>query len=220
MAERVVLIRHGETEWSSERRHTGRSDIPLNADGRRLAAGLRRVLATITGIDDAVVYTSPLQRAQATCQLAGLRERAVVCDDLVEWDYGEAEGKRTDELRRLVPDWSVWTHRLEHGESVADVGVRADRVLALLAAEERLVVLFAHAHILRILAARWCGLPPVGGRIFTLDPASVSILGHEREVSVIERWNLVAVEDLERFIGTAGPAATISAMGADSSRNS
>jgi broad specificity phosphatase PhoE len=203
MAERVVLVRHGETEWSSTRRHTGRTDIPLNEEGKRLAAGLRPILDGLKGIGDALVLTSPLQRARATCELAGLGEKAIVDDDLLEWDYGEAEGKRTDELRRLIPGWSVWTHPLAGGESLEDVGRRADRVLARASLEVRLVVLFAHAHVLRILAARWCGLDAGLGRVLTLDPASVSILGHEREVPIIERWNLVATGDLERFIGTA-----------------
>ena len=120
--------------------------------------------------------------------------------DLVEWDYGEAEGKRTAEYREHIPDWSVWTHRLARGESLADVAARADRLLASIAAERRLVVMFAHAHVLRILAVRWCGLDPLAGRLFMLDPASVSILGHEREVRCIERWNVVTTGDLERFI--------------------
>jgi broad specificity phosphatase PhoE len=203
MAERVVLVRHGETEWSSSRRHTGRTDIPLNDEGRRLAEGLRPILGGITGIRDALVLSSPLQRAHDTCVLSGLGPRAVVEPDLVEWDYGVAEGKRTDEMRRTTPGWSVWTHPLVGGESLEDVGRRVDRVLARAAVEDRLVVLFAHAHVLRILAARWCGLDAGLGQILTLDPASVSILGHEREVPVIERWNLVGTGDLDRFIGTA-----------------
>lgn len=220
MAERVVLVRHGETAWSSTRRHTGRTDIPLNSEGRRLAASLQPVLAGITGIADARVLTSPLQRARDTCALAGFAGRAEVCDDLVEWDYGEAEGRRTSEFRETVPDWSVWTHPLDGGESVDDVAARADRVLAAIAAEHRLVVMFAHAHVLRILTARWCGLDGRAGRLFMLDPASVSILGHEREVACIERWNLVTTGDLERFIAGAGAPATITAMSADGSTTS
>jgi probable phosphoglycerate mutase len=200
MADRVVLVRHGETAWSSTRRHTGRTDIPLNGEGRRLAASLQPVLAGISGMDDALVLTSPLQRARDTCTLAGLGARAEVCDELVEWDYGEVEGKRTAELRETVPDWSVWTHPLDRGESVEDVAARADRVLSRIADEQRLVVMFAHAHVLRVLTARWCGLDGRIGRMFMLDPASVSILGHEREMRCIERWNLVTTGDLERFV--------------------
>jgi broad specificity phosphatase PhoE len=202
MAERIVLVRHGETAWSSARRHTGRTDIPLDDEGRRLAEGLQPVLAGLTGIDDALVLMSPLKRACDTCMLAGLGARAHVEPNLVEWDYGIAEGKRTEEMRQEIPGWSVWTHPILGGESLEDVGHRADKVLARVAEEDRLVVLFAHAHILRILAARWCGLDAGLGSAFALDPASVSILGHEREDHVIERWNLVATGDLERFIGT------------------
>ena len=220
MAERVVLIRHGETDWSSTRRHTGRTDIPLNDEGRRLAAGLAPVLAGITGIDDALVLTSPLQRARATAELAGLGARAEVEPDLVEWDYGAVEGRRTDELRAEVPGWSVWTHDPAGGETVEQVGARADRVLERVARAERLVVLVAHAHVLRILAARWCGLDPRGGRMFMLDPAGVSILGHERETRCIERWNLVTTGDLERFIAGDAGTATISSMSAHSSPTS
>jgi probable phosphoglycerate mutase len=220
MVDRVVLVRHGETAWSSARRHTGRSDIPLNVEGRRLAAALAPVLGGLTGIGTARVLVSPLVRARDTCALAGLAEHAEVEPDLLEWDYGDAEGLRTDEMRRTIADWSVWTHPITGGESLADVGARADRLLARLAPEQRLVVLFAHAHVLRVLAARWCAMPAVAGRSLTLDPASVSILGHERETPVIERWNLVTTGDLERFTGSAGPGATISAMSADSSRTS
>ena len=166
MADRVVLVRHGETEWSSTRRHTGRTDIPLNDEGRRLAAGLQPVLAGITGIDDALVLTSPLQRARDTCALAGLGDRAEIEADLVEWDYGEAEGRRTDEMRRRTPGWTVWTHDPVGGESVDDVGRRADRLLARVHGEDRLVVLFAHAHILR-------DPRPPGGAGSTRAPGSV-----------------------------------------------
>jgi probable phosphoglycerate mutase len=199
MAQRVVLIRHGETEWSSTRRHTGRTDIPLNDEGRRLAAALRPVLAGISGIDDALVLTSPLRRARETADLAGLGTGAEIVADLVEWDYGAAEGRRTDEMRVEVPGWSVWTHDPEGGETLRQVGSRADRVLERVHGESRLVVIVAHAHVLRILTARWCGLDPRIGRMFMLDPASVSILGHERETRCIERWNLVTTGDLERF---------------------
>jgi broad specificity phosphatase PhoE len=220
MAERVVLVRHGETAWSSTRRHTGRTDIPLNDEGRRLAAALRPVLAGITGMDGALVLTSPLKRARDTCALAGLGDRAEIEPDLVEWDYGAMEGRRTEEVRQTTPGWTVWTHNPEGGETVDDVGARVDRLLARIRAEPRVVVAFAHAHLLRILTARWCGLDPRAGRMFLLDPASVSILGHERETPAIERWNLVTTGDLERFIGTDGGAATIDSMSAHSSTTS
>ena len=217
MADRVVLVRHGETEWSSTRRHTGRTDIPLNEEGRRLAAALQPVLAGITGIGEALVLTSPLRRARETCALAGLGERAEIDPDLVEWDYGAAEGRRTDEIRREVPGWTVWTHDPEGGETLAAVAARADRLLSRIHDTAGVVVAFAHAHILRVLTARWCELDPRAGRMFMLDPASVSVLGHERETRCIERWNLVTTGDLERFIGTDGGAATITPMSAPSS---
>jgi broad specificity phosphatase PhoE len=207
MAERVVLVRHGETTWSRTRRHTGRTDIPLDAEGRRRAAALGPALAAIPGITAARVLTSPLRRARETCALAGFGSRAEPCDDLVEWDYGEIEGRRTAELRATTPGWSVWTHPLPGGESLADVAARADRVLASIEHDDRVVVLFAHAHLLRILAARWCGLDARAGRLLVLDPASVSILGHEREIRCIERWNLAPTGDAERFnLGSAAPA--------------
>jgi broad specificity phosphatase PhoE len=206
MAERVVLVRHGETDWSSTRRHTGRSDIPLNEEGRRLAASLQPVLAGITGIGTAVVLTSPLRRARDTCALAGFGDRAVVEPDLVEWDYGAAEGRRTAEIRVEVPGWSVWTHDPVDGETVDEVAARADRVLARIHDTPGVVLAVAHAHILRVLTARWCGLDPRVGRMFMLDPASVSILGHERETRCIERWNLVTTSDLERFMEDLQPA--------------
>ena len=220
MADRLVLVRHGETEWSSTRRHTGRTDIPLNEEGRRLAAALQPVLAGITGIADAVVLTSPLRRARETCALAGLADRAEIVPDLVEWDYGTVEGRRTDELRETIPGWTVWTHDPEGGETLAEVAARADRVLDRIHETPGVVVAFAHAHILRVLTARWCRLDGAAGRMFMLDPASVSILGHERETRCIERWNLVTTGDLERFIGTDGGAATINPMSAHSSTTS
>jgi broad specificity phosphatase PhoE len=217
MAERVVLVRHGETDWSSTRRHTGRTDIPLNDEGRRLAASLQPVLAGITGIDTALVLTSPLRRARDTCALAGFGDRAVIEPDLIEWDYGAAEGRRTAEIRQEVAGWTVWTHDPAGGETVDDVAVRADRALARIHDTPGVVLAVAHAHILRVLTARWCGLDPRAGRMFTLDPASVSILGHERETRCIERWNLVTTGDLERFTSTDGRAATIDPMSAHSS---
>lgn len=192
MAERVVLVRHGETEWSRSRRHTGRTDVALTELGRRRAEALAPVLADLAGIDGAQVLTSPLARARDTCALAGLGDRAAVCDDLAEWDYGTAEGRRTEEIREEIPGWSVWTHTVEGGESLAAVGARTESVIARLDARPGLAVLFAHAHLLRILGARWCGLEASAGQLFTLEPASVSVLGHEREARVIEHWNIAA----------------------------
>ena len=214
--QRVLLIRHGETAWSSSRRHTGRSDIPLTDDGREQADRLRGRLPLR---DFGLVLTSPLTRSAETARRAGLVVDDT-SDDLVEWDYGEAEGRTTEEMRGEIPGWSVWTNRLARGETIEQVGARADRVIARLRAHDGLCVLFAHAHILRILAARWCELPPDAGRALMLDPASLSILGHERETPVIERWNMVPIGATERFIGTPEPTATLSAVSADSSTTS
>jgi broad specificity phosphatase PhoE len=189
VAQHAVLIRHGETEWTASYRHTGRTDVPLNPHGEQRARLLAPILAAMAEVDRATVFTSPLQRARRTCELAGLGERATVLDDLVEWDYGEFEGTTTSELRRSDPDWSIWTADITQGESLDDVAARADRVIERLDGIDGCVVLFAHAHFLRILGARWCGFPPDGGRRFTLEPASISVLGYERETKVVEGWN-------------------------------
>ncbi len=205
------LVRHGETEWSLSGAHTSFTDIPLTEHGRQRAVELREYLQ---GVTFAAVLVSPRERAQETCRIAGLGEQMQVVDDLQEWNYGESEGKTTAEMRALKgnPQWSVWTDPLVGGESVEAVGTRADHVIerALAAAvapegkaaasavpEEdnskqsgtRRVALFAHAHILRILAARWIGRPAVDGRLFALGTGSVSVLGFERETRVIAHWN-------------------------------
>lgn len=190
MADRVVLVRHGETAWSMVRKHTGRSDIPLTEHGRARAMALAPVLAAIPGIDDALVLTSPLSRARDTAALAGLGGRAEVCDDLLEWDYGVVEGRTTAELREEVPGWSVWTHPIDGGESLDEVGARADAVIARVGERVGVAVLVAHAHLLRTLAARWCRFEPAAGQSFVLGAASVSVLGYEREHPVIEQWNV------------------------------
>jgi probable phosphoglycerate mutase len=193
MSRRVYLVRHGETEWSVDRRHTGRTDLPLNAEGRRRATDLRPRLAKLADVERALVLVSPLARAVETCELAGLGERAETVDDLLEWDYGEFEGTRTADLRVADPAWSIWTAAITQGETLDDVAARADRVVARVgAASEPVVLLFAHAHLLRILAARWCGLAARVGEHLTLLPASISMLGYEREVRVIEHWNTAA----------------------------
>lgn len=189
----MYLIRHGETEWSVDRRHTGRTDVPLNAEGRRRAAALRPRLAALPDTGDALVLVSPLQRAVETCELAGFGDRAEPCDDLLEWDYGEYEGTRTADLRAADPDWTIWTASITRGETAGQVGARADRVIArVAAARQPTAFLFAHAHLLRILAARWCGLPAGAGAHLTLLPASISVLGYERETRVIDHWNAAA----------------------------
>lgn len=180
------LVRHGETEWSASGRHTGRTDIPLTAEGVRQARGLGRYLA---GRSFALVLTSPLSRAADTCGLAGYGGVAQLSEDLLEWNYGEAEGRTTAEMRAQHPGWSVWTGGPPAGETVEEVGRRTDRVVARALEAPGDVALFAHAHVLRILAARWLGLPPGDGRLFVLGSASLSVLGWEREIRVISRWN-------------------------------
>ena len=182
----IVLVRHGETEWSRSGRHTGRTDVPLSERGRRQAEMLGRFLR---GRRFARVLTSPLRRAAQTCRLAGYGQLAEVCDDLREWDYGAYEGRTTADIRAEVPGWTVWSHPVPGGETAEQVGARADRVIALARAADGDVALFGHGHALRVLAVRWCGLAPRDGRILALDPATVCVLGHEREAPVLRRWN-------------------------------
>jgi probable phosphoglycerate mutase len=182
----VVLVRHGETLWSRSGKHTGRTDVPLTEEGRRQS---ERVGAMLAGRRLALVLTSPLQRAAETCRLAGLGDVAVSREELMEWDYGGYEGRTTPEIRAEVPGWSLWRDAVPGGETAADVGHRVDRVIAELGAVDGDVALFAHGHVLRVLAARWLGLPPTEGRLFALDPATISVLGHERETPVLRRWN-------------------------------
>jgi probable phosphoglycerate mutase len=186
---RIVLVRHGETSWSVQRKHTGRTDIPLDGEGRRRAAALAPIFRETPA--GALVLTSPLRRARETADLAGLGDRAELCDDLLEWDYGEYEGRRTDDIRRELPGWSVFTHPMIGGERIEQVAERADRVITRAIEHGGLVVCFAHAHILRVLGARWCGWPPDHGAHLTLGAASVSILGHEREVQVLQHWDVM-----------------------------
>jgi broad specificity phosphatase PhoE len=183
----IWLVRHGETEWTKSGRHTGRSDIPLTDLGRRQAEALARRLA---GHRFALALTSPRSRAVETAHLAGFAD-VVIDPDLGEWDYGEYEGRTTPEIRTEIPDWSIWTGPWRNGESVDEVGLRADRVIAscLDASVDGDVLLFAHGHLLRVLAARWLGLPAAAGRHFALGTATIGILGWERANRVIETWN-------------------------------
>jgi probable phosphoglycerate mutase len=187
------LVRHGETEWSLSGRHTGRTDIPLTAHGRERAVELGKFLAETKF---AAVRCSPLRRARETCEIAGYGDVAVVDPGLMEWDYGVYEGRTSQEIQAEIPGWSVWKDAIVGGETVEQVGARADGVIAraLGAAgpeteDVARVALFAHAHILRILAARWIGLEARDGSLFVLGTGSVSVLGWERETRVIERWN-------------------------------
>jgi broad specificity phosphatase PhoE len=190
MAVEIWLVRHGETEWSLSGAHTSTTDISLTEHGRQRAVELKEYLA---GKKFAAVFTSPMQRAKETCAIAGYGDVAQVEPGLMEWNYGESEGKTTKEMRaKYGPAWSVWTNEIVGGEAVEHVGERADGVIAralAAAGQDGQVALFAHAHILRILAARWIGLPAVGGRFFALGTGSVSVLGFEREIRVISKWN-------------------------------
>ena len=181
---RVVLVRHGETEWSVSRRHTGRSDIDLTERGRHEAELVR---ARLAGWRFALVLASPLRRARETAELAGLDPQ--LDDDLLEWDYGAYEGRTTEEIRRQRPGWSLWRDGVPGGETVAEVGARADRLLPELEAAGGDVAVFAHGHLLRVLTARWLGLEPAAGRLFALDPATISVLGHEHEWPALRAWN-------------------------------
>jgi probable phosphoglycerate mutase len=180
------LVRHGETEWSRSGRHTGRTDVPLTARGERQASLLGRHLS---GRKFALVLTSPLGRARETCRLAGYAEVAHPDPDLVEWDYGAYEGRTSADIRREVADWTIWTGGPRGGESIDEVGARADQVIRRCLEAAGDVALFAHGHVLRILAVRWLGLSAASGRYLALDTASLSALGHEHEQRVIRRWN-------------------------------
>jgi probable phosphoglycerate mutase len=183
---RLVLVRHGETAWSASGRHTGWTDIPLTEAG---IAQAQELAGRLAGERFAAVFSSPLSRAFETCRIAGLADRATVTDDLREWDYGVYEGRTTDEIRREVPGWTIWSADVRDGESVEAVGRRVDRVIDLALAADGDVALFGHGHCLRILAARWMGLPPEAGAMLELSTATVSRLGWERERRVVELWN-------------------------------
>ena len=179
------LVRHGETEWSRDHKHTSVTDLPLTERGVQVARGLGDRLAGTT-FDR--VLTSPRQRARVTADLAGFPD-AEVDEDLVEWAYGDYEGITTAEIRRTVPGWTVWTHPSPGGETAEQVATRLDRVVARTRAAGGRTLAFAHGHSLRVLAARWLGLPATEGRLLRLDTSTVSVLGHERETSVVLRWN-------------------------------
>jgi probable phosphoglycerate mutase len=184
----VYLVRHGQTEWSLSGQHTGKTDIPLTAAGE---GGAEAVGRELQAADFTLVLSSPLRRAVETCRLAGFGDRAQLRDDLVEWDYGDYEGRTTADIRGDRPGWSLWRDGVPGGETVDQVGARADRVIAEAVAAGGRTAMFAHGHILRVLAARWLGLDADGGRLFVLDPATISILGYERETRVIRHWNVI-----------------------------
>lgn len=182
----VVLVRHGETQWSLDGKHTGTSDIPLTENGRDVARKLGERLA---GRTFAAVFSSPLQRSLETLRLAGFGDRVEVLDDLREWNYGELEARTTDQIRETIPGWLLWRDGAPGGEQATDVGARADRIVARIRAIDGDVILFSHGHFLRVLAARWTDLPPQRGANLGLETATLSTLGWEREVPVIWAWN-------------------------------
>jgi broad specificity phosphatase PhoE len=183
------LVRHGETEWARLGKHTGRTDIPLTELGRSQAAAVARRLA---GHAFAAVLSSPLSRALDTARLAGFGDEVRTDDDLLEWDYGLDEGLTTAEIRVDRPGWTVWRDGPSGGEPIEAVAARVDRVIERARAADGDTLVFAHGHVLRVLAARWIDQPPSEGRLFALSTATVSVLGWEREQPVFQRWNDVA----------------------------
>jgi probable phosphoglycerate mutase len=192
---RIFLVRHGETEWSLAGKHTSRTDLGLTEAGRSRAARLRDFFAERPF---SVVVSSPLRRALETCELAGLRDRAVIDEDLREWDYGDYEGLTTPEIRQSNPDWMLWRDGCPGGESPAQVGARADRALAALrdalgssgsSEPEGDAVAFAHGHILRVLGARWIEMEVAAGSRLALSAGAVCELGYERDTPVLRLWN-------------------------------
>jgi broad specificity phosphatase PhoE len=184
--QKVYLLRHGETDWSLNGRHTGVTDIPLTENGRKLARQLQPILAEEKFV---MVLSSPLQRARDTCELAGLGTLASVDRDLMEWNYGEYEGLTTDEIRQTRPDWSVFRDGCPGGESPLQVSVRADRIVSRVRTVDGNVALFSHGHILRVLAARWINLSAGYGENFLLDTATLNVLGYYRESPAFKIWN-------------------------------
>jgi broad specificity phosphatase PhoE len=182
----IWLIRHGETEWSRSGAHTGLTDLPLTPAGCEAATRLGTQLA---GHPFALVLTSPLQRSEDTARLAGF-PGAKLDPNLVEWNYGDYEGRSTSQIQVDCPGWNLWNDGVPNGETVDQVAARADTVIKRALVSDGDVALFAHGHVLRILTARWLGLPPASGRLFALGTASLSTLGYERDTRVITRWNL------------------------------
>ncbi|QIK75636.1 histidine phosphatase family protein [Nocardioides piscis] len=179
------LIRHGETEWSRDGRHTSTTDLPLTDKGAEVARSLGPRLA---GVEFAQVFTSPRTRARVTAELAGFPD-AAVDDDLVEWAYGDYEGITTAEIRETVPGWTVWSHPVPGGEDAQQVSERLDRVIARARANDGRTLVFAHGHSLRALTARWLEQSVTDGRYYRLDTSTLSVLGYERETPVLLRWN-------------------------------
>lgn len=204
MAPRILIARHGQTEWSLSGRHTGRTDIALLDDGRRGAKllGERLHRAPFDGLPGAEVRTSPLSRAAETCELAGFGDRAEPWDVLQEWDYGAYEGLTQDQIQARRPGWFLWRDGVPEGETLEQLARRADAVVEWARSSDRDVLVFAHGHILRALAARWLGLDVSFGARIKLDPTSLSVLGWSYGETALERWNDTGHMDLA---GRAAP---------------
>jgi probable phosphoglycerate mutase len=186
LSQQLFLVRHGETEWSLNGRHTGTTDIPLTENGRRDA----RLLAPILARESfALALTSPLRRARDTCQLAGFGDVANIEPDLVEWNYGRYEGLTPDQIDAIAPGWVLFRDGVPEGEQPEEIGARVDRVIEKARAVNGDVLVFAHGHVLRVFAARWVGLPPSEGQRFSLDTATINILSSYHSVPAIRRWN-------------------------------
>jgi probable phosphoglycerate mutase len=185
-AREVVLVRHAETEWTRTGQHTGRTDIPLTEAGRQAA---RALAPSLRQWRFERVLVSPLRRARETCELCGLGELAEDDEDLREWDYGEYEGLTTAQIHTQRPDWNLWRDGCPGGETAAQVGARADRVIARIAGASGPVAIFSHGHMLRVLGARWIELGPEQGARLGLSPGAISVLGYEHGTSILARWN-------------------------------
>ena len=194
----IVLVRHGETEWSRNGKHTSYSDIPLTLEGERQASALK---SELSDWDFKLVLCSPRKRARRTCELAGLLDRAEITDDLSEWDYGDYEGITTKEIRRKDPNWTVFTRPTPNGETPDQVAARCDRVIARAKAVQDDVVLFAHSHVLRVLIARWLELPAVEGRHVVLQTGTINILSYEHESTVLISLNAETFRNDPRLQG-------------------
>ena len=184
----IYLARHGETAWSLSGQHTGRTDIPLTEQGKENA---RQLGKRLHGLTFSNVFSSPLQRALTTCELAGFGKQVTPEPLLLEWNYGDYEGRKTSEIDAERPDWFIFKDGCPNGESPDQIAARCDEMIEKVKAINGNVLLFAHAHILRMFATRWLGLPPQEGRLYFLSTASLSILGYEHDLSepVIRLWN-------------------------------
>ena len=183
----MLLIRHAYTEWSRSGQHTGLTDLELDEGGRRLATALGAMLGDLE--PPGLVLCSALRRARETCRLVGFTQHVEYTDDLLEWDYGDYEGRTTEQIRGERPGWSLWRDGVPGGERIEDVAARADRVVARLREAGGTVAVVAHGHVLRVLASRWLGVEPQFGAHLALDACSLGVLGHEREVPVLRLWN-------------------------------